>query len=112
VKKYLLTSNKLYVSFSFYLFQHLKAMSDIQPQDSVSNVGSSKVSTSSASKIAALKIKLAYKQKRARLQEERARLQEEQTIQRTRHSNCQRRHGGGRGRSYGGTGPFHFSKSG
>ena len=45
-------------------------MSDIQPEDSASNVGSS-ASTSSASKLAALKVKLEYAHKRARLQEER-----------------------------------------
>ena len=65
-------------------------MSDIQPEDSASNVGSS-TSTSSASKLAALKVKLEYAQKRARLQEERvlqqARLQEQQTLQRVRTEN-------------------------
>ena len=62
-------------------------MSDIQPEDSASNAGS-RTSTSSASKLAALKVKLEFTQKRARLQEEQAiqqaRLEEEQVLQQAR----------------------------
>ena len=72
-------------------------MSDIQPEDSVSNVGS-RTSTSSAAKLAALKVKLEYAKRRAQLQEEKVqeqarleeeqvRLQEEQTLQRVRTEN-------------------------
>ena len=62
---------------------HLDNMSDIQPEDSASNAGS-RTSTSSASKLAALKVKLEFTQKRARLQEEQAiqqaRLEEENSL--------------------------------